>query len=256
MKVYETQGPDKDISGKNELSAALPEKITLAKTDKHSLNQLINEYTPFIKKCISGVFFQGQARRDYLTEAMLGFIQSVSTYHEEKGAFVSYAQTVIRNRLINAAKREAAIQLPLFSLAVASHKDKGEVQWEYESAERQYTDLIARKEAQMEIAELNGTFTQWGFSWSDLLKNCPKQSRSRGFCFETVRILLADRPLLAEMLKTGKLPIKRLSVLTGHSEKSLEKYRRYISALVLIVEGDYPYIHSFLPQFFDKEEIL
>jgi RNA polymerase sigma factor len=238
----------------NELPAAFSEEIALAKVDKHSLNQLINAYTPFIKKCISGIFVKGQARRDYLTEAMLGFIQSVKTYNEEKGAFISYAQTVIRNRLINAAKKEAAIQKPLYS--IAAQKDEKIIQWEFESAERQYNDLIAQKEAQAEIAELNSTFAQWGFTWPDLLKNCPKQSRSRSSCYEIVRALLEDRPLLAEMIRTGKLPIQQLSALTGHSRKIPEKYRRYISALVLIIEGDYPYIHSFLPQFFDKEETI
>ncbi|MDR0442338.1 MAG: hypothetical protein LBH44_02910 [Treponema sp.] len=239
----------------NEPPVVLSEKISLAKNDKRSLNQLIKEYTPFIKKCISGVFYNGQMRRDHLTEAMLGFIQSVKTFHEDKGAFIPYAQIVIRSRLINAAKKEAAIQKPLFHIIETSQEDKKDTQWEYESAERQYYELMARKEAQMEITELNSTLTQWGFTWSDLVKNCPKQNRSRCSCHEAVQTLLADKPLLAEMLKTGKLPIKRISAISGQSEKSLEKYRRYISAIVLILEGDYPYIHSFLPQFFDKEEL-
>jgi RNA polymerase sigma factor len=240
----------------NEVPAVLSEKILLAKTDRRSLNQLINEYTPFIKKCVSGVFFQGQKRRDYLTEAMLGFIQSIKTYHEEKGAFIPYAQIVIRNRLINAAKKETAIQKPLFSINAVFGNDKKDIQWENESAERQYLELAAQKEVQMEIAEIKSIFTKWGFTWSDLLKNCPKQNRSRKSCFKAVHALFENKPLLKEMLKTGKLPIKKISAVTGHSEKTLEKYRRYISAIVLILEGDYPYIHSFLPQFFDKEEIL
>jgi RNA polymerase sigma factor len=239
----------------NDLPAVLSEKIILAKDDKQSLNQLINEYMPFIKKSVSGVFLKNQMRQDFLTAAMLGFIQSVKSYNEDKGLFISYAQIVIRNRLINAAKKEAAIQRPLSSIAAGSQNNERDIQ-EYEAAERQYNDLVARKEAQMEIGELNRSFAQWGFSWSDLLKCCPKQSRSRSSCHEVVHALIADKKLLTEMLKTGKLPIKRVCALTGKSEKMLEKYRRYISALVLIIEGDYPYIHSFLPQFFDKEEIL
>jgi RNA polymerase sigma factor len=237
----------------NNLPAVLSEKINLAKNDKSCLNQLTNEYMPFIKKSVSGVFSRSQMRQDFLTEAMLGFIQSVKTYNEDKGAFISYAQIVIRNRLINAAKKEAAIHKPLFYVAASSQKDEREIQ-EHEIAERQYYELAARKEAQMEITELNSTFAQWGFTWSDLLKCCPKQRRSRGSCHEVVRALIADKQLLAEMLKTGRLPIKRVCALSGKPEKMLEKYRRYISALVLILEGDYPYIHSFLPQFFRKEE--
>jgi RNA polymerase sigma factor len=225
----------------------LPARVHAAKEGKHALNTLLRDYVPFIKKCVSDVVLQGQARRDYLTEAMLGFIQSVKTYNEEKGAFIPYAQIVIRNRLINAAKKEAAIQ---------KQNGKIDLQWEYETAERQYTEFTARKEAQMEIRELNDVFARWDFTWRDLVKNCPKQSRSRDSCHQIVRALLAEKPLLNEMLRTNKLPIQRLSVLSGHSEKTLEKYRRYISALVLIMEGDYPYVRSFLPQFFDKEGTL
>jgi RNA polymerase sigma factor len=235
----------------DELPVALSERISLAKSDKRGLNRLVNEYTPFIKKCVSDVVLRGQARRDYLTEAMLGFIQSVKTYNEDKGAFIPYAQIVIRNRLINAAKKEAAIQKPLFSILQTP-----DLQWEYETAERQYTEFTAQEEARMEIGELNGAFANWGFTWRDLVKNCPRQSRSRDSCHQIVRALLAEKPLLDEMLKTNKLPIQRLSALSGYSEKTLEKYRRYISALVIIMEGDYPYVRSFLPQFFDKEGTL
>jgi len=234
----------------------LAQQVQSAMQNKHALNALLQTYTPFIKKCVSDAVLRGQVRQDYLTEAMLGFIQSVKTYNEEKGAFIPYAQIVIRNRLINAAKKEAAVQKPLFSISQTPQNDKKDIQWEYETAERQYTELIARKEAQMEIKELNGAFVHWGFTWRDLVKNCPKQSRSRNTCHQIVRVLLAEKPLLDEMQRTNKLPIQRLSALSGHSEKTLEKYRRYISALVLIIEGDYPYIRSFLPKFFDKEGTL
>ena len=222
-------------------TAVLSQKLTLAKADRQDLNGLISEYMPFIKKCTSSVFFRGQARRDNLTEAMLGFIQSVKTYDEQKGAFIPYAQMVIRGRLINAAKKEAAVLKPLFSTAVKETQS-----WEYENAEQQHTELEARKDAQAEIAEINGKFAHLGFTWQDLLKNCPKQSRSRKSCHDIARKLLQDKPLLEEMLETGKLPIKRLCALTGYSEKIPEKYRRYILAIILIMKGDYPYIRSFL----------
>jgi RNA polymerase sigma factor len=57
------------------------------------------------------------------------------------------------------------------------------------------------------------------------------------------------------MIQTRKLPIQGLAALSGVSEKTLEKYRRYIAAVIIIIHGDYPYIHSFLPHFFDGEDI-
>ena len=74
---------------------AFHEKLALAKTDRLALNRFIGEYMPFIKKCAGSVFFKGEALRENLSEAMLGFIRSVQTYKTENGAFIPYAQTVI-----------------------------------------------------------------------------------------------------------------------------------------------------------------
>jgi RNA polymerase sigma factor len=233
---------------------SLPEQIALAQNDKQVLNRLINNYIPFIKKCVSAVFFKGQARYDNATEAMLGFIHSVRTYRPEAGAFLPYAQTVIRNRLINAARREAKIQKPLFSVSAAI--DEKDIQWEQESAERHYTDVEERNNLRMEITEINSAFSQWGFDLETLVRRCPKQERSRRTCHDIARKALQDRALIAEMITTRRLPAARLAALAGCSEKTLEKYRRYISAIVLIMEGNYPYMRSFLPQFFDTEGTL
>jgi RNA polymerase sigma factor len=237
----------------NALPENLIEKIELAKTDKLVLNQIIIEYLPFIKKALGGVFFKAEARRDCLTEAMLAFIQSVQTYRPEDGAFIPYAQTVIRNRLINAANKEINLKKSFF--AVSTNNGEKEPAWEAETAQRQYNFLEEQKNLQMEIIEINNEFSQWGFEVAVLEKNGPKQERSRRVCHGIARKVLENPELAEEMTQTRKLPIQRLAALSGVSEKTLEKYRRYIAAVIIIMSGDYPYIHSFLPHFFDGEDI-
>jgi RNA polymerase sigma factor len=237
----------------NALSGKLTERIERAKTDKLVLNNLIIEYLPFIKKALGGVFFKAEVRRDYLTEAMLAFIQSVQTYRPEDGAFIPYAQTVIRNRLINAANKEINLKKSFF--AVSTKDGEKEPVWETETAQRQYDFLEEQKNLQMEIIELNNEFSQWGFDVAILEKNGPKQERSRRVCHGIARKALENPELITEMIQTRKLPIQRLAVLSGVSEKTLEKYRRYIAAVIIIIRGDYPYIHSFLPHFFDGEDL-
>jgi hypothetical protein len=55
------------------LQEQLGARLELAKTGKHALNVLLHDYMPFIKKCVFGVFFKGQAKADNLTDAMLAF---------------------------------------------------------------------------------------------------------------------------------------------------------------------------------------
>jgi DNA-directed RNA polymerase specialized sigma subunit len=53
------------------METSLTERVELAKQDKHVLNTLVKEYTPFIKKSISRIVFKREARQDALTCAML-----------------------------------------------------------------------------------------------------------------------------------------------------------------------------------------
>jgi RNA polymerase sigma factor len=115
------------------METALVEKLELAKHDKRALDALIVEYTPFIRKSAAFVFFNTQKRQDVLTEAMLAFVHAVQTYNEGKGGFISYAGTVIRNRLIDTARRETKIQKRFFSFPFgASKNDENSVEIERE----------------------------------------------------------------------------------------------------------------------------
>jgi RNA polymerase sigma factor len=226
----------------------LAAQVEIAKTDKHAMNTLIHDYLPFIKKCVSGVFFKKELREEYVTEAMLGFLQSVRTYRSESGAFIPYAQTVIRNRLLNSAAKEARVQKFLFKKPPAEDEDNGEhARPEYETARRGYELTVEQENLRLEIAQINAEFSGWDFDVRDLVKHRPKQDRSRLTCRTLAVSALAHPPLIAEMKEARKLPVKKLTALTGCSEKILEKYRRYIIALILIMDGEYPYIQSFLP---------
>jgi RNA polymerase sigma factor len=153
---------------------------------------------------------------------------------------------------LNAAAKEARREkwhIPFFSKkAVPNHEADTEYSpLELEVAQRNYELTIEQENLRHEIAEINTEFSDWDFDVTDLAQHRPKQDRSRLTCQTIARAAFADSRLIAEMKETHKLPVKKIIALTGCSEKILEKYRRYIVALVLIMSGDYPYIQSFLP---------
>jgi RNA polymerase sigma factor len=183
---------------------------------------------------------------------MLGFLQSVQTFNNESGAFIPYAHIVIRNRLLNAAAKEARIRkwhIPFFSKKAPSN-DEGAAEYsplEIEAARRNYEITVERENLRGEIAEINAEFAGWDFDVTDLCEHRPKQDRSRLTCQAIADAALAHPGLIAEMKETRKFPVKKIIALTGCREKIIEKYRRYIIALILIMSGKYPYIQSFLP---------
>jgi RNA polymerase sigma factor len=204
---------------------------------------------PFIKNCVSAVFFKGQSKADNLTDAMLAFAHSVQTYNPDHGAFIQYAAAVIHNRLIDNARKELAMQKHLFS---PSPKDEKDTVWEAGVSLQIFNRAEEERNLRLEIEAVNGEFSQWGFSWATLLKKCPKQERSRRAAMRIAEAVLASPELLADTLKTRRLPVTRLA--GTFPRKTLEKYRQYIAALIILSQGDYPYVYSFVPQSFAEEE--
>jgi RNA polymerase sigma factor len=236
--------------GQLTLQGQLGARLELARTDKRVLNTLLREYMPFIKKCVSSVFFEGQSKTDNLTDAMLAFAQSVQAYSPEQGAFIQYAATVIRNRLIDNARKELSVHKPLFSLsAKAEEKD---IEFEAGISLQAFDHAEEEKNLRLEIEAVNGEFSEWGFSWATLLKKCPKQERSRSVCRRIAQAVQDSPSLLADTLRTRQLPITRLA--ETFPRKTLDKYRQYIAALIILAQGDYPFVYAFVPQSFGGEE--
>ncbi|MDR2029241.1 MAG: hypothetical protein LBP93_06865 [Treponema sp.] len=226
-------------------------RLELAKTDKRALNTLLRDYMPFIKKCVSAVFFKDQARADNLTDAMLAFAHSVQTYNGEQGAFISYAAAVIRNRLIDNARKERPVQNLLSVSAKADEKGRP---WEADISLQAFYRAEEENNLGLEIEAVNGEFSQWGFSWATLLKKCPKQERSRRICRRIAETVRESPGLLEVTLKTRQLPVTHLAKI--FPRRAIEKYRQYIAVLIILSRGDYPYVYSFVPQSFTKEDRL
>lgn len=236
---------------KTDSLSALPEKLSLAKSDRRELSTLIRDYTPFIKKCVAAVMFGSQSKEDCLTEAMLAFAHSVQTYKEEFGSFIAYARTVIKNRLIDSARSELSYKNHIH-YETASDDENETPGWDSDMAITAFNRQEEEKNLALEIEALNEEFSKWGFSWAVLQKKCPKQERSRKVCQEIAKAVLQSPLLLCEMTDKMVLPYTKLC--ETFPKKALEKFRIYIIALILIQKGEYPYIYSFVPQKFLLEE--
>jgi RNA polymerase sigma factor len=181
---------------------------------------------------------------------MLAFARSVQAYRPEHGAFIQYAATVIRNRLIDNARKELAVHKPLFSLS--AKVDEKDIEFEAGISLQVFDRAEEEKNLRLEIEAVNDEFSEWGFSWATLLKKCPKQERSRAVCRRIAQTVEDSPALLADTLRTRRLPIARLA--ETFPRKTLDKYRQYIAALIILSQGDYPFVCSFVPQPFGGEE--
>ena len=78
--------------------------------------------------------------------------------------------------------------------------------------------------------------------------NCPKQQRTLEACRQAVRYAREHPELLEELLRTKKLPLARLCEGSGAARKTLERHRKYITALLLIYTNGYEIIRGHICQ--------
>lgn len=215
-----------------------------AQNDSSKLNELIENFLPFIKSCVAKSRASKQSQEDALTLAMITFVNCVKTYRLEKGAFISFVQTSIRNRLIDdfrAEQRFVSHNVPLLEDSTSNN----ELETKLSVEEYQYQ--LERMSLQLEIAEVSGVLELWNTSFAELAKICPKQKRTRAQCEYIATLLLKNEVWQKQLLEKRRMPSKEMCDIYGVSIKILDKYRKYIVTLCVIQSGDYPMLRSFLP---------
>ena len=228
----------------------LTQRIERAKADGREMERLLSDYLPFIKK-ETGKF--GAAALEYddkLSLGMLVFVNCVKQYSSERGAFLPYTSVCIRNRLISEARKLGRDNAIHFS------DDEGRevaATLEEKVSLMAYSHEQERMGLQEEIALLTGQLNRHGLSFGELTRICPKQKRSRALCAALSHRVLRDAEMLETFNRRGQLPQKELAAGAGVSEKTIEKHRRYILALLVILQGDYPGIRAYIPGYKEVE---
>jgi RNA polymerase sigma factor len=219
--------------------------VLASQDDPQKLNDLIEKFLPFIKNCVARERATRQSRDDALTLAMLAFADGAKTYRSEKGPFLPYAQTAIRNRLIDDYRSERKH----VSRSVPMRADENEAGLVPDARLSLETYQIQREQASLrfEIEEAGQILAAWGITFASLTKVCPKQKRTRSQCEYIAALILKNEEWRAGLMQKYRMPKKDICRFFGISEKILEKYKKYIAALCLIQSGDFPMLRAFLP---------
>lgn len=173
---------------------------------------------------------------DELSISLIAFNEAIDTYDPNKGSsFWGYASMVIRHRLIDYFRQEAHWQkrLPLttqgedVNLEVLAKETELALE-----AVRQAEEAEARAEM---VKAFEKSLGEFNISLRDLTKNSPKHRDTRENLLRIAVTLVKQPELQNQLLRSKQLPIKELMNQTGQSRKVLERGRRYIIALCLIL---------------------
>lgn len=226
----------------------LEQRVLLAQTDREEANRLISEYLPLIKKQVAGLHHDRADYDDMLSIAMLAFLNAIRAFDGKRGSFLSFAQLHIRSRLIDEFRkttRAAGNVIPLFP----DDEDEKLVRTADETASiKQYNREQERSALVEEIKLIQEELGRHGIQFSELGSISPKQDRSRKQCTLLAQAIVSDEQLRQDFQRTSRIPQNALAEKFQISVKTIEKHRKYILTVTVMLLGDYPGIRAFLPE--------
>lgn len=226
----------------------LAQRLREAQQSPAALNRLVGDYLPFVKKEAARNTASVIEYEDRVSLGMLVFSSCVHQYDFSKGNFISFASVCIRNRLMDEEKKAARQWGRVVPLHPQAEEEGAAPDLEVQASIEQYSREREQELLAEEIRLVREELEKFNVSFEELTWHSPKQERSRCLCARLARRVVEDQALRAAFFRQRRLPQAQLAQAEGVSVKTVEKHRRYIVALAVILTGEYPGIRAFLPQ--------
>ncbi len=219
--------------------------------DKLAREKVLRDYRPFFLRVASQSChkYLVLGRDDEASIAMIAFNEAIDSYNSDGGAsFLSFAEIVIKRRMVDYFRRQSRRrdEIPLSTFQTEEQED-GVIQ-KIESKEA-FAVLQIQEEAEErreEIFRLDQLLRHYGIRFAELVKISPKHQDARDRALKVARILVAEPHLLAYLTSRKVLPLKELEGKVEVSRKTLERQRKYIITLALVLMGDFYHLQEYL----------
>ncbi len=234
----------------------IDENAISAKKSDADLEKFVKKNEGFIIKTASntiGCFITKSSEQWSI--ALSAFCEAVRSYSAENGTFLSFAELVIKRRLIDYARSQSRYKNEIPVNPYNFECDSGD---DFEDRQISYTEVAKlsytpNNDIRLEIEAVSDILSSYGISFSDLVYVSPKAEKTRRCCARTIAVLVKNPELIGEMREKKTLPIKKLKILSGTPQKILERHRKYIIAGTEIISGDYPCLAEYIK--FVREEL-
>lgn len=229
---------------------SLEETVELIQQGDTALNnELIESYKPFIAKTVSSVCKRYiHESDDEFSIGLIAFNEAIQKYSPDKGSsLISFSEVLIKRRVIDYIRKQSKFQnLSFNGVSKLEDDDTASSAIEDELSIEDYrkkTDEELRKE---EIFQFTQILQEFGLTFSDLIEQSPKHADARKNAMTVAKILVENEELISILFDKKKLPIKQLEGYVSLSRKTIERNRKYIIAISLILTGDYVFLKDYI----------
>lgn|SRR5699024_6794698 len=215
--------------------------------DEFVLDYLLRTYQPFIAKNVSEVCkrYIDPKRDDEFSIGLSAFNEAIMQYAPERGSFFAFAKLVVKRKVIDyiryTTKNPTAVSLDE-SFDEEQMENPAEISLVKENYKKEQ-DAWYRKQ---EIIEYSKKLAEFKITLEELTKVSPKHKDARESAIHTAKILYNDEGLRSFVKTTHKLPIKDLVKLVDVSKKTLERNRKFIVAIFIVLDGEYIFLKEYV----------
>lgn len=218
--------------------------------DAEARNQLLREFTPFILKVASRA--TGRYLRPGVDEeisvALMAFNEAIDGFRTERGGFLSFAETVVRRRLVDYFRHSKPSSQEMTWTELEVEDAEGEVRNPAMDRVAEVAWAIAedQENRRQEIKEFEEVLDRHGISFRELAEGCPKHRDARERAIQIARLVAQNEKMRESVAERHELPLKALAEIPGVRRKTVERHRRYIMAVVLVLIHDFPYLKEYV----------
>jgi RNA polymerase sigma factor len=223
--------------------------LKIQEGDLSLLNETIESYKPFIAKTVSSVckryIYESD---DEFSIGLIAFHEAIQKYSSEKGSsLISFAEVMIKRRVIDYIRK--ASKNPVISFDIGGHhsdEDSPSLKIENEISVDDYERQLDAEHRRQEIQQFQTILKEYDLSFQDLVEQSPKHADARKNAITIANILVEQQELRDYFIEKKRLPIKQLEELVEVSRKTIERNRKYIMAISLILINDYVYLKDYI----------
>jgi RNA polymerase sigma factor len=215
------------------------------KEDSKAREDFLAEFQTFIRHVASQACFRTLewGRDDELSEALIAFNTAIDLYQADKGVpFLAYARVLMKRRLIDYHRRQ--------SLRQAISLDQEEIGRgvDIHLGLDEYREQEQNRERAEEIQQYAKALAAFQLTFQDLVAVSPKHRDSRETLLRAARELVLDTELWLQVERKRKVPMQALALKTQIHPKVLERGRKYILAVALLIayQHDYVYLREYV----------
>ena len=227
----------------------MQELITKAQAgDKEVLNDLLLTHTQFLKKTASFICKRPIDDQDEeFSIALIGCHEAINAYNPtENTSFQTFAHLIIKRRLIDFIRKEAVRHKKELLFDSGENESKDDHFLLKQHALTTYSEEQSKETRRKELIKYGELLSGFNLSFDELTKAAPKHKDARKTAFQTAQIIADSEELYALIIKNKKLPLKEIEALVEVSRKTLERQRKYIIAVVLLLNSDFIYIKDYV----------